>query len=380
MSKKFLSLILTALLFCGCQQAQPTETTTEPTAEVTTQPTNEPTTEFTAEATEPPLVLESGPEVYVDGTLLSGSWFHEGTLYVDATEFAAGRGGLELDEDVYSFENGKIYRSGIAVVPASPILIQDGASLIPLLEMCETFRLSVYDDAEMNTIYCTSEAWVYDIPEGYDVPVLMYHAVSDEIWGEAELFVSPSDLEAQLQYLTENGYDPIFFSDLYHIEEYDKPVILTFDDGYLDNYTELFPLLKKYNVKATVFMITDAMEYSARYLFPEHIQEMVDSGLVSIQSHTNTHPNLDEISWEEQTQQMAESKLLLIRVTRREPYVLCYPTGRYDSTTLEIIGDYYSFGIKMVGYLYTTGDSPFEVNRYYVSRYTSLSEFASMVE
>lgn len=380
MRKRILCLILALLMLCGCQQAEPTETTTEPTTEATTEAATEPTTEPTTEATQPPLVLEAGPQVYVDGVAISQSWYYEGTLYISADEFEAARGGLELDGESYSFSDGIMYRDGVALVLSSLFpLPHEGRTLIPLMDMCELFRLSVYDDTEMNTIYCTSAAWVYDIPEGYDVPVLMYHAVSDDIWGTAELFVSPSDLEDQLRYLTENGYDPIFFEDLYHIEDYDKPVILTFDDGYLDNYTELFPLLQKYNVKATVFMITDAIEYSARYLFPEHIQEMADSGLVSIQSHTNHHPNLDEISREEQIAQMEDSKRLLIRCTKREPYVLCYPTGKYNSDTLEVIGDYYAFGIKMVGGMYTTGDHPHQVNRYYVSRYTSLSEFAAMI-
>ena len=60
-----------------------------------------------------------------------------------------------------------------------------------------------------------------------------------------------ADLEAQLQYLQENGYETIFFEDLSHLEQYEKPVILTFDDGYDDNYTVLYPLLEKYQTKAT---------------------------------------------------------------------------------------------------------------------------------
>ena len=71
----------------------------------------------------------------------------------------------------------------------------------------------------------------------------MYHAVSDNMWGIDELFVSPASMEEQLRYLVDNGYEPIWFSDLAELEQYEKPVILTFDDGYDDNYTELLPLL-----------------------------------------------------------------------------------------------------------------------------------------
>ena len=58
---------------------------------------------------------------------------------------------------------------------------------------------------------------------GVRVPVLMYHAVGDDCWGEESLFVKPEELEKQLQYLSENGYETIFFEDLSHIEQYEKP-------------------------------------------------------------------------------------------------------------------------------------------------------------
>lgn len=90
---------------------------------------------------------------------------------------------------------------------------------------------------------------------GVSVPVLMYHAVGDDCWGEESLFVKPEELEKQLQYLSENGYETIFFEDLSHIEQYEKPVILTFDDGYDDNAEKLLPLLRKYDMKATIFLI-----------------------------------------------------------------------------------------------------------------------------
>lgn len=67
-------------------------------------------------------------------------------------------------------------------------------------------------------------------------------------------------MRQQLQYLWDNGYEPIFFSDLTHLEDYDKPVLLTFDDGYIGNYTELYPLLQEYNMKATIFISTGCWE------------------------------------------------------------------------------------------------------------------------
>jgi hypothetical protein len=103
---------------------------------------------------------------------------------------------------------------------------------IPLLETVEALGYPLWEDDTDGTIYITPSAKAFAIPEDVNVPVLMYHAVSDNMWGIQELFVSPKEMEKQLAYLVDNGYDPIWFEDLAHVEDYDKPVILTFDDGY----------------------------------------------------------------------------------------------------------------------------------------------------
>ena len=124
-------------------------------------------------------------------------------------------------------------------------------------------------------MYLSTKIDTAAIPSGRQFPVVMYHAVSDQTWGLEGLFLSQSHMEAQLKYLTENGYDPIFFSYLPHIDQYRKPVILTFDDGYNNNYTDLYPLLQKYNVKATIFVIPSSVggQYS---MTAAQIKEMAD--------------------------------------------------------------------------------------------------------
>ena len=130
---------------------------------------------------------------------------------------------------------------------------------------------------------------------GVRVPVLMYHAVGDDCWGEESLFVKPEELEKQLQYLSENGYETIFFEDLSHIEQYEKPVLLTFDDGYDDNAETLLPLLQKYGMKATIFLIAGDVGKPHK-LTRAQLTELVQSGLVSIQSHGWSHRNMAALS------------------------------------------------------------------------------------
>lgn len=398
MRKRSIALILAVcvalLSSCSAPPEESTQTTPPDTTAATEASTEAPT-QAAAEAptetpTEPPVILDPGPGVYVNGIPISNTAMDGETVYASAAEFCSALGGevleggtatLEYDGVSYTFSSGyeHMVRNQTATVLLSPVLYYLDEAYLPLEELCQMLELSVYRDSEQNTIYCTAAAWPREIPEGYDVPVFMYHAVDNDLWGIDELFVKPERMEEQLQYLTENGYDPIFFEDLYNIDQYDKPVILTFDDGYADNYTNLFPLLQKYNVKATVFVITNLVG-NAYYLTEAQIQEMADSGLVSIQSHTLSHPYLDSMNIDEQRVELEESKLQITRLSKREPFVLCYPTGRYDSDTLEIIGESYHMGIKMNGGLYTTGDSPFEINRYYISRDTSTSSYISRLE
>ncbi len=326
---------------------RPTTVATQPStteSPATEPPVTEPPTTEPPTTTEPePVIEDSGKTVIYEGLSLS-------TYYIDG------------DETLMAL--------------AADLGTAGEEEYVPLLETAETLGYPMWEDEDSGILYITPSAKSFDIPEDVNVPVLMYHAVSDNMWGINELFVSPSDMEEQLAYLVDNGYDPIWFQDLAHVEDYDKPVILTFDDGYDDNYTELFPLLQKYQVKATVFVIGNAMGKSHK-MTEEQVRELSDSGLVTIQSHGYTHHDMDVMGAEELEYELGESWRVLTRVTGKIPSVLCYPTGKYNSTTLEIAETYYNFGLKMNGGLYNTSvDDPYLVSRYYVSRYTDIYTFA----
>ena len=241
-------------------------------------------------------------------------------------------------------------------------------------ELLPAVGLTELIDPELDQRYYTHIAKNDEIPTGYRVPVLMYHAVSDDIWGIPELFVSPSELEKQLQAMLEAGYTAITFEDLDRIDEIEKPVMLTFDDGYDDNYTELFPLLQKYKVKATVFIIVNDIGKNHK-LTEEQIREMSDSGLVSIQSHTMSHNYLDEMYETQLRSEHYDSMIGLARITGKQPFVMCYPTGRSSAYSREITAEYYEYGLYMSGPCYVTGEAPYRICRYYISRYTGVETF-----
>ena len=373
-------LLLSAFLVCGCgKAAQEPVSTPEPTPMPTPEPSPEPE-------------LPQGDAVTVEVvSLQSGSIVYNDSLYVRFREFAEALGAELSEEDgIISFTwqdaavgckpgNPALYIRGEAVALRTPVKTYRNECYVPVEPLCGLLHIGMFYDEEYAHLYCTVGAGDWQIPEGYKVPVFMYHGVTDYTWGSAELFVSPSVLEEQLRYLVENGYDPIWFEDLREVEKYDKPVILTFDDGYQDNYTDLFPLLQKYNVKATIFVITGWLG-GEKYLTPEQVTEMSQSGLVSIQSHTWSHKDMDTLPAEAQKEQMSQSKLAILRLTGKEPAVLCYPRGLASHVTLELLPEYYSFGVKMNGSVYYTGDDPRVVTRYYVTRGTSVESFANMLK
>lgn len=411
-----LAVVAAVLLFTGKNPSQPSEPTEIPTTESVlpteqTQAVTEPTVESTEAPTEPQIEIVPDEQVSVLNGFRIETYFVNGERMIELHTLAGAIGwDLENAEpqklfgvDIFEFAkkgiavNGELingtyasnytWGEGVYILPAPNDDTSFNGSIVeplkeeylflPFDELIAALGCPLYVDEDTGVHYYTPSARHFEIPQGVNVPVLMYHAVSDDIWGGDELFVSPSDMEAQLAYIVDNGFDAIWFEDLAHIEDYDKPVILTFDDGYEDNYTELFPLLKKYGVKATIFVIAKSPSNEEHMATEQQIREMSTSGLVSIQSHTYTHAYLDELDYESTKYEMAQSKKIITRIAGKEPIVLCYPSGRYNNYTLQLGPEYYMFGIKMNGGLYNTSADPFLVNRYYVSRYTDLYSFAA---
>ncbi len=385
----FFALII---LLSGC--VKPVKTPeTEPTAQIPTVDTvtvvtePEPQPEFSATPQQGTTTLA------VDGTFLKDSYLNNGTVYVSiealneafpvdcSTEVKIGTNHtctVNLQGRTLQFcASEKTLTENHIVNDLGNAAIFDGTTwYLPANGLMTYLGFSVLEDPEADAVYYTKFPHNTDIPDGKKVPVLMYHAVSDNCWGTSELFVSPSTLDAQIALLLENGYTLITFEDFDHLNEIEKPVMLTFDDGYDDNYTELFPILQKYQVKATVFVITNDIGKNHK-LTAEQIKEMSASGLVSIQSHTMSHEYLSNMNEERLQTELTQSKLVLARLTGKESFVLCYPTGMYSNLSLQVTKEHYEFGLLMSSGLYTTGGDPYMIRRYYVPRGLSASSLLS---
>lgn len=248
------------------------------------------------------------------------------------------------------------------------------------------FKLNL-ENVSINTDFNTSDnlsalADTTVVPKSTSatVPIFMYHFILDDYgdYLDTENFLKPETLEEQLKYISENGYQTIYIDEMDDLYKYEKPVALTFDDCFVYFYDNAFPLLKKYNQKATIFIITDYIN-GENYLTEEQLKEIADSGLVKIESHTKTHNYLDEMTYEEQVTEAVESKERLEAITGQEVTVYCYPSGRYNDETLDIIDDYYDFGLEMLGGICNTDnlEDYYHIPRIYANRSMTLSMFAS---
>lgn len=212
---------------------------------------------------------------------------------------------------------------------------------------------------------------------GVQVPVLMYHAIGDAYWGEEHLFVKPAELEKQLQYLYSSGYETIFFEDLAHIDQYEKPIILTFDDGYDDNYTVLLPLLQKYNMKATIFMI--GRDIGAPHkLTKAQLRELAQSGLVSVQSHGWSHREMAGMTWPELLRELIFSRYAIAAATGQIPYAIAYPNGKSAARTCTAAGLFYAYGAGTFEEVYVTGMNPMCIDRFAIRRDTTMDVFEAI--
>ncbi len=227
-------------------------------------------------------------------------------------------------------------------------------------------------------------------PEAAEVPILMYHYVSD-LPADAntyrrDLTVSPEAFRAQLEYLKEADYRTITLTDLHlHLTESyplpEKPVILTFDDGYRDAYEVVFPLLLDYGFTGTFFVLsTPAHHESPEYLTWDQMNEMARAGM-SIQSHGRDHVDLRNRSYEYLVYQTLGIQEAIEQHTDIKPRFFCYPGGKRDANVIKVLesAGYWGAVTTEWGQTHTREDF-YEMPRLRVRGTGTLESFIKMLE
>lgn len=219
----------------------------------------------------------------------------------------------------------------------------------------------------------------HHLPTQTSIGIFMFHSITPDVVSDA--CISPNDFEAEMKWLYDKGYETLSLDEFYTCLQSkskfpSKSVILTFDDGYDNNYTTVYPILKKYNFKATIFMSTDFIDKPG-YLTKDQLKTLDQNG-IRIESHTKSHRELYSLSLEEQKAELTGSQKALQVLGRNVEY-LCFPTGKYNNGTVTLMQQLgYKIGFKMSGGKIFPTDNPLTLNRFYAG--SSLDDFINKVK
>lgn len=216
--------------------------------------------------------------------------------------------------------------------------------------------------------------------------ILMYHSI-----GRAKEFhvVNPNEFEWQMGYLKDKGFKIISLAELVDkikseskIES--KTVIITFDDGYEDNFLSAFPILKKFGFPASIFLTTgnidnkkyiNSREVHLPMLDWNQIKEMHDSGLIDFEPHTVSHPKLSEIPSDQAESEIKNSKSEIEGKLNKKCRFFCYPFGDYSAEVKKIVSDNFDAAVTVKRGFIGSGSNILELERNSIDSATNKTIF-----
>ena len=212
------------------------------------------------------------------------------------------------------------------------------------------------------------------------IPVLMYHKIGDDKDNDA---VIREDLfREQMKFLKDNGYNPLTMDQLY---EYvvngaavpEKPVVLTFDDGYADTYSIVYPLMKEYGFAATVFI--NPGDVGTRLTW-DQIREMHKNG-ITISNHGFQHIEMGQLSEAKQIENITKAQEALAKeVGIKDNPWFCYPYGdknEFTDSASKKAG--IKMGMAMKSGWAHTGDNPYNILRVWVGNAVDIKHFEERI-
>ena len=183
------------------------------------------------------------------------------------------------------------------------------------------------------------------------VPIIVYHSVDES--GSC-ISMSVSEFTGQMEYIKKNGYKTLTAGNLADnlrkgIKMPDRSVVLTFDDGFENNYSVVFPILKNLGLTATIFLTTDYLSKKCTWdkkddipdlplLSWDMVREMSKHG-IDFQSHTATHPHLPLLSDDIIKNELRKSRLAIEDKIGTKCDILCYPYAEFDARIVNILRD-----------------------------------------
>ena len=200
------------------------------------------------------------------------------------------------------------------------------------------------------------------MPTAYQLPILLYHRVVNDTCniGKHKTYVWENAFRKQMQWLKENGYQTLTFSELDALpsgSDLKKNIIITFDDGYTDNYTIAFPILKEFGLKAVIYLVTDCRrnewnlqegEPVLELMSKDQIDEMQNHGF-EFGGHTRHHVDLKRSNPDKQNEEIAGCFIDLEKLTGRVPLSFAYPYGAYNDDTIKALASSgFKYGVTTI--------------------------------
>jgi peptidoglycan/xylan/chitin deacetylase (PgdA/CDA1 family) len=207
----------------------------------------------------------------------------------------------------------------------------------------------------------------------------MYHSVGDN---DAFFTTSSQNFAKQMAYLHKNNFKVISLEEFLNNFKNKKKIaaktiVLTFDDGYEDNYANAFSILQKYNFPATIFLTTGSIgrKTERKMLDWSQIKTMHQSGLIDFEPHTVSHPKLSKLVEEEIINEVVASKTIIEKELNKTCSFFAYPFGDYNHQVVSIAKDHFQAAVTVEpGAVYST-DCLFSLKRNSIDSQTGWSQF-----
>lgn len=259
----------------------------------------------------------------------------------------------------------------------------------------------IYNETNLKQIVDKIEKKYFDLyvdKKKYEVPVVMYHRVINKSENEGihGTYIYENIFREHMKYLKDNNFSVITFEDLNNIgwrnrfDKNKKYIIITFDDGYVDNYELAFPILKEFNFKATIFLMGESTynewdvkadgEKSFPLMSVEMIKEMQDYG-IEFGAHTFNHPKLNKLSNDEIKHQIVDVKKPLEEKIGREIITFAYPYGILNDYAKKMVEEAgYTFGVATDSGSVCLSDDLYQIRRIAIFPNTNLFSFKRKVK
>ncbi|MBK1812425.1 polysaccharide deacetylase family protein [Clostridium sp. YIM B02505] len=213
------------------------------------------------------------------------------------------------------------------------------------------------------------------------IPILCYHDVNPTKGND--LLLNPDKFRQQMKYLKDNDYSTLTLDELHgylreNIPIPSKSIVLTFDDGYIGNYTYAFPILKEFGFTATIFMISECVDKDS-YLTSNQVKELSEYG-IDIESHTTDHSDLTKLSLSEQIDILEKSKHSLENRLNKPVDYIAYPYGKLNNNSKKAAAAAgYKMAFNLEGDYTDKKDNLYNLDRFYIGNSLSMSNFIKIV-